>query len=321
MAFAGVAMGVCLVLAFIWRQPFTWATVMPPPGSTQVSGTSFGTEKGGQLEGGPPSTRAQSLPEAAEELARNYFAMPAEARPRTQVFEHSVEYFDHGILPVEEVRSLLEADLARWPSQSYAITRMTTVEDSRNDAFDCRCTVQFQQENAVVRRQGAFECIVKVSTQGSAAHITGIQDVAGTRRFTAMELLSDGQRLSAVDFVRRAVMAGNSDPGMSAEEIGALFIEAPTYAGAASTREDVVAATDEYQQIWSIRSYEIVEGPTILSGLGTAHVVASVKVRFGAFHKNTGKASSGTVRSEYGVRFSEDGTPLIESFREVERLK
>ena len=270
-----------------------------------------------------PTKRAQSVADVARNVVRSYFAILAADRPHTELLGEQVDYYDRGTLPAAQVRKLLDARATTWPTQVYRIANEIRVEDGgANNGQECRCKVEFEEASALMRRKGSFMSVITVEFLGETAHITSIGEVVGSHVEESPEFLPDGQLPYVQEFVRHVVRAGNSDSNMDAEAIARLFEENANYSGAECTREDIVKQTEMIQSRWTTRTHEILEGPTVVSGLGTDRVVATVKVRFSAtYHTDPNKKSSGVVVSQYGVHFNSEGLPLVESFLEMSREK
>jgi hypothetical protein len=104
---------------------------------------------------------------------------------------------------------------------------------------------------------------------------------------------------------------------ISAAEIGKLYVEQPTLNGKTFTRADIVRQTEQFRRTWDTQTYEIIEGPTVISGEGTNHVTVKVRTRFTGVRKTAIKFVTITTTSEFGVLVGADGAPLIESQREL----
>jgi hypothetical protein len=119
--------------------------------------------------------------------------------------------------------------------------------------------------------------------------------------------------------VRRAAVATNPASKLSLDEIGRLYVEQLSYYGKSITRQDLVRQVNQFRTGWDIQSYDILEGPTVTSGSGTNRVTLKVKTRLVGVPKTGIKFITSTVTSEFVVVVGADGTPLIESVRELSR--
>ena len=117
--------------------------------------------------------------------------------------------------------------------------------------------------------------------------------------------------------MRRAAVAMNPASRMSPAEIGKLYVDEPVLNGKTFKRADIVRQVEQFRSTWDTQTYEVIEGPRVTSGEGSDHVTVKVKTRFAGVRKTGIKFSTITVTSEYGVIVGADGTPLIESQREL----
>jgi hypothetical protein len=124
-------------------------------------------------------------------------------------------------------------------------------------------------------------------------------------------------RITEVSLVRRAAVAMNPASRMSAAEIGKLYVEQPVLNGKAFKRADIVRQVEQFRSSWDTQTYEIIEEPTVTSGAGSDHVTVKVKTRFTGVRKTGIKFATVTTTSEFVVIVGADGTPLIESQREL----
>lgn len=124
-------------------------------------------------------------------------------------------------------------------------------------------------------------------------------------------------RLSEINLVRSAALAMNPATKVSAADIGKLYVEQPVLNGKTFTRADVVRQVEQFRRTWDTQSYDVIEGPTVTSGEGSNHVTVKVKTRFAGVPKTGIKFSTVITTSEYVVIVGADGTPLIESQREL----
>ena len=119
--------------------------------------------------------------------------------------------------------------------------------------------------------------------------------------------------------MRRASLAADPASKLSSSEVGKFYVEKPLYNGKTFTREDVVRQTDEFRRNWDVQILDIVEGPTVTAGAESNRVIVKVKTRLVGVRKSSIQPSTIILTSEYGVLLSADGTPLIESIRELSR--
>lgn len=122
-----------------------------------------------------------------------------------------------------------------------------------------------------------------------------------------------------IQLVRRAAVALVPASNMSPSQVGKLYVDKLVVNGKTMTREDIVRQVDQFRRSWDTQSYQVIEGPTVMSGAGTEHVIVKVKTRFVGVPKTGVKFSTTVVTTEYGVAVGADGTALIESVREVSR--
>jgi hypothetical protein len=124
-------------------------------------------------------------------------------------------------------------------------------------------------------------------------------------------------RTPEVTLVRRAAVALNPASKLSAAEIGKFYVEQPVLNGKTFTRADIMRQVEQFRSNWDTQTYEILEGPTVTSGEGSNHVTMNVKTRFVGVRKTGIKFSTVVAATEFVVIVGADGTPLIESQREL----
>jgi hypothetical protein len=104
---------------------------------------------------------------------------------------------------------------------------------------------------------------------------------------------------------------------VSAADIGKLYVDQPVLNGKTLTRGDIVRQVEQFRRSWDTQTYEVVQGPTVTSGAGSNHLTLKVKTRYVGVPKAGIKFATVMVTSEFVVIVGADGTPLIESQREL----
>jgi hypothetical protein len=270
-----------------------------------------------------PVRMSKTLNETASDLMTEYYAASAKGDPSAQTALMSdplADYFDTKPCPIEEVRADISTYAATWPRQRFDILGPIRTVENAEGQLECEAEVSFTTENEIVSQSGTFHGRVTVDVLDGVPKIVAVNQVPGTRNSLTQVFKRDAQEKRVIEFVRKAVLTGNSSPPTSAEDIAALFVARPSYYGKIVTHEEIVAQV-HIEERFKSRVFEIIGGPTVVDGIETNHVTVLVKINFKASRSGEPKPTSrGTVTASYVIQFSAAGTPLISSVEEVERL-
>lgn len=273
-----------------------------------------------------PVPKPKSLRETAVELVTRYYQLPGTGDILGQaalLADPLEDYFGtKGCARADAKKQL--ADYAKtWPRQKFELLGpVTAVERSDQGRVDCEAHVRFVSENEIVQMAGTFRGRVVVAFEGGP-RIAAVTEVAGSRQSSPLVFLPEGQGRRAREFVRQAVVAGNSNPGTPAKIIAEMFADkVGNYYGAAKSRKEIEEETLDHQKRWLSREYRIHGEPVVTGGLGTKNVSVEVEISFLAA-RGDGKGPNrrpGRVKARYDLEFKNSGTPVIAGVEEMERV-
>lgn len=305
------------VIAFYWLGGAEWWAgdnpVPPPVDAKPVP----------QADPSIPPALPVRLEDEAPDLAEQYY-LAANQNPAGQIalLANTVDYLGHPGWKHSDVKADLEAYAKRLTRQHFEVLakppQVRVIEPDK--VVECDVPLRYTSENAVVTSTVTFTGRLRMQLFGNEAKITSVAEVPGTRKSEPLKFDPEAQKKAVIDFITRSVVSGSSTSGMKPEDIAAMYVEKPDYFGRTATHEDIIKETQTLIGRWELRDYRVLEGPDIISGLGTPDVEVKVGLDYRVSSPSrAGKTSQGWVRSVYVVHFSADGTPLIQKHAEVER--
>lgn len=261
--------------------------------------------------------------DVAKEIVEKYYSAPEREGPMAQLAflaDPVEDYFDSGPLPLARVKEDHAKYAAIWPSQRFVVTKTAVTEDVGGDAAVCETDVTFTIENDAVIQSGAFKGRLKVAAVKGEERIVSVAEVPGSRHQNGNQFKFEGQGKRGVSLVEKAVLSGNTDPSTAPEDVAAMFTQEPQYYGVKTPKADIIAQLNRIAALPVRRRFEIRGQPVINKGADASRVVITVEIYFEAFRRNESTPfNKGTVTAEYGLVFSNGGTPLIESVVETGR--
>jgi hypothetical protein len=305
------------VIAFYWLGGAEWwaggKPVQPPVGAKPVP----------QPDPSIPPALPVRLEDEAPDLAEQYY-LAANQNPAGQIalLADTVDYLGHPGWKHSDVKADLEAYAKRWTRQHFEVLakppQVRVIEPDK--VVECDVSLRYTSENAIVTSTVTFTGRLRMQRFGNDLQITSVAEVPGTRKSEPLKFNPEAQKKAVIDFITRSVVSGSSTSGMKPEDIAAMYVEKPDYFGRIATHEDIIKETQTLISRWELRDYRVLEGPDIISGLGTPEVEVKVGLDYRVSSPSRGgKTSQGWVRSVYLVHFSADGTPLIQKHAEVDR--
>ena len=266
-----------------------------------------------------------SMEDEAQDLSSQYY-LAANQTPTAQItlLADKVDYLGHQGWTPNEVKSDLEAYAKRWTRQKFEVLvkppLVRVIEAGK--VVECDVPLRCTSENAVVKNITTFTGRLRMQPTGGSLKITSVAEVPGTRKSEPLVFHPEAQKKAVIDFITRSVVSGSSSSEMKPDDIAGLYVENADYFGRTASREDIIQETQTLISRWEQREYRVLEGPEILSGLGTPNVEVKVGLDYLVSSPSRGgKSDHGWVRSVYVASFSADGTPLIQKHAEIERGK
>lgn len=296
------------VIAFYWLDAASWwagIKLVPPPD--------------------PPVLKALKVPleEEAPDLASQYYLAANQGfEGQIALLADRVDYLGHQGWQRDDVKADLEAYAKRWPRQRFEVLakpqKARVIEPDK--VVECDVSLRSTSENAIVTSTATFTGRLRMQLFGEHLKITSVAEVPGTRKSEPLKFNTEAQKTTVIEFITRSVVSGSSTSGMKPEDIAAMYVEKPDYFGRTATHEDIIKETQTLISRWELRDYRVLEGPEVLTGIGTPNVEVKVGLDYRVSSPSRGgKTAQGWVRSVYVVHFSADGTPLIQKHAEVER--
>ncbi|WP_395751280.1 toll/interleukin-1 receptor domain-containing protein [Prosthecobacter sp.] len=263
----------------------------------------------------------ETLEQEAESVVKNYYLNAnKDSNTETSFMADEVDYLGHLGATKAEVKAAIETNARQWLVQKTELLKAPVARViEAGKLIECEVPLRCTRENAVVKNISTYTARLRLQMIKSELKIIAVSEVPGTQKTELLQFQAEGQKKKVLDFITRAVRSGSSDSGMTPDDIAAMYVEKPDYFGRAATHVEIAKETGRLIELWEMRNYKVLEGPTVIDGLGTPDVEVRVGLEYHVSSPSRGKTSQGWVRSSYLVHFSSEGFPLIQKHAEIER--